>query len=97
MNEDKIMEIIKGKLLVIEKMLKQDRKEGYSSAYEMQLKDFEAIRGLLDLYNKVKEKNKKVIDRIEYYLLNNSTVENNPERLKEELIKLQKILKEDNK
>lgn len=97
MSEDKIMDIVKGKLLMINKMLEQDQEEGHGSAYEMQAEDFEAIQGLLDLYNKGKEKNKNVRDRIEYYLLNNSTIENNPERLREELIKLQDLLEEDNK
>lgn len=57
LSEDKIMDIIKGKLLMIERMLKQDDEEGHTSAYEMQFEDFEAIQGLLDLYNKEKEKN----------------------------------------
>lgn len=55
------------------------------------------VEGLLDLYNKEKEKNKEARDRIEHYLLNNMAVENNPDRIEEELIKLQKKLEEDNK
>lgn len=64
MSEDKIMDIIKGKLLMIDKMLKQDQEEGHGSAYEMQNEDFEAIQGLLDLYQKEKEKDRRIKDEL---------------------------------
>lgn len=63
MSEEKIMNIVKGKLLMINKMLEQDQEEGHGSAYEMQAEDFEAIQGLLDLYNKEKAKNKELYDK----------------------------------
>jgi hypothetical protein len=40
--------------------LKEDDKQGHTSAYEMQFEDFEAIQGLLDIYQKEKEKNKEL-------------------------------------
>ena len=43
---------------MIKRMLEEDDNDGHASAYEMQSEDFEAIQGLLDLYNKEKEKNK---------------------------------------
>ena len=60
MNIEKSLDIIKGKLLLIDKMLKQDQEEGRGSAYEMQTEDFEAIETLLTAYEKEKEKNKKI-------------------------------------
>ena len=57
MNIEKSLDIIKGKLLMIDKMLKQDQEEGHGSAYEMQTEDFEAIETLLTAYEKEKEKN----------------------------------------
>lgn len=63
MNEEEIMDIIKGKLLMIKRMLEEDDNDGHASAYEIQSEDFEAIQGLLDLYNKEKEKNKKLKDK----------------------------------
>ena len=60
MNIEKSLDIIKGKLLLIDKMLKQDQEEGRGSAYEMQTEDFEAIETLLTAYGKEKEKNKKI-------------------------------------
>ena len=59
MNIEKSLDIIKGKLLMIDKMLKQDQEEGRGSAYEMQTEDFEAIETLLTAYEKEKEKNKR--------------------------------------
>ena len=59
MNIEKSLDIIKGKLLMIDKMLKQDQEEGHGSAYEMQTEDFEAIEALLTAYEKEKEKNKE--------------------------------------
>lgn len=59
MNEEKIMHIIKGKLLLIKRMLEEDDNDAHASAYEMQSEDFEAIQGLLDLYSKEKEKVKR--------------------------------------
>ena len=59
MNIEKSLDIIKGKLLMIDKMLKQDQEEGHGSAYEMQTEDFEAIETLLTAYEKEKEKNKE--------------------------------------
>lgn len=64
MNEEEIMDIIKGKLLMIKRMLEEDDNDGHASAYEMQSEDFEAIQGLLKLYNKEKEKNKEHKTRI---------------------------------
>ena len=64
MNLEKSLDIIKGKLLLIDKMLKQDQEEGRGSAYKMQTEDFEAIETLLTAYEKEKEKNKKAIDFI---------------------------------
>lgn len=61
MNIEKSLDIIKGKLLMIDKMLKQDQEEGHGSAYEMQKEDFEAIETLLTAYEKEKEKNKELI------------------------------------
>lgn len=63
-DEEKIMDIIKGKLLMIKRMLEEDDNDGHTSAYEMQSEDFEAIQGLLDLYNKEKEKNKELEDTL---------------------------------
>lgn len=60
MNIEKSLDIIKGKLLMIDKMLKQDQEEGHGSAYEMQTEDFEAIETLLTAYEKEKEKNKEL-------------------------------------
>ena len=60
MNIEKSLDIIKGKLLMIDKMLKQDQEEGHGSSYEMQKEDFEAIETLLTAYEKEKEKNKKI-------------------------------------
>ena len=59
MNIEKSLDIIKGKLLMIDKMLKQDQEEGHGSAYEMQTEDFEAIETLLTAYEKETEKNKE--------------------------------------
>ena len=67
MNIEKSLDIIKGKLLLIDKMLKQDQEEGRGSDYEMQTEDFEAIETLLTAYEKEKEKNKlleKKLDEI---------------------------------
>ena len=61
MNIEKSLDIIKGKLLMIDKMLKQDQEEGHGSAYEMQKEDFEAIETLLTAYEKEKEKNESLI------------------------------------
>ena len=61
MNLEKSLDIIKGKFLLIDKMLKQDEEEGRGSAYEMQTEDFEAIETLLTAYEKEKEKNKELI------------------------------------
>ena len=64
MNLEKSLDIIKGKLLMIDKMLKQDQEEGHGSAYEMQTEDFEAIETLLTAYEKEKEKNKELTDKL---------------------------------
>ena len=60
MNIEKSLDIIKGKLLMIDKMLKQDQEEGHGSSYEMQKEDFEAIETILTAYEKEKEKNKEL-------------------------------------
>ena len=60
MNIEKSLDIIKGKLLMIDKMLKQDQEEGHGSAYEMQTEDFEAIETLLTAYEKEKGENVKL-------------------------------------
>lgn len=57
MSEEEILNIM-NKLGNIYDELKKDDEEGHSSAYEMQFEDFEAIQGLLDLYNKEKKKSK---------------------------------------
>ena len=59
MNIEKSLEIVKGKLLMIKKLLKNDEENGHSSSYEMQKEDFEAIETLLTAYEKEKEKNKE--------------------------------------
>lgn len=60
MNIEKSLEIVKGKLLMIKKLLKNDEENGHSSSYEMQKEDFEAIETLLTAYEKEKEKNKEL-------------------------------------
>ena len=68
MNIEKSLDIIKGKLLMIDKMLKQDQEEGHGSAYEMQTEDFEAIKTLLTAYEKEKEKNKELENELEKHI-----------------------------
>lgn len=65
MNIEEALDIIKGKLLMIDKMLKQDQEEGHGSAYEMQTEDFEAIETLLTAYEKEKEKNKELEKKLD--------------------------------
>ena len=102
MNEEEIKEIIKDFLELREIHSSDSTRKSYLSIYQ------EALQGLLDLYNKEKlnslnlseqlnkekEKNKNVRDRIEYYLLNNMKIENNPTELQIELEKLMKMLEE---
>ena len=57
MNIEKSLDIVKGKLLMIKKLLKKDEENGHSSSYEMQKEDFEAIETLLTAYEKEKEEN----------------------------------------
>lgn len=64
MNIEKSLDIIKGKLLMIKRLLKNDEENGHGSSYEMQEEDFEAIETLLTAYEKEKEKNKKAIEFI---------------------------------
>lgn len=47
---------------------------------------------LLNLYNKEKEKNKNAKDRIEYYILDNISIENNPTEVHREFEKIYKLL-----
>jgi hypothetical protein len=51
-----------------------------------------AIEGLLSLYQQEKEKNKNAKDRIEYYILDNISIENNPTEVHREFEKIYKLL-----
>lgn len=55
--------------------------------------DFIAIETLIELNIKQKNIINDISSRLEYYLINNATVENNPEEVQEEFNKLLKILK----
>jgi hypothetical protein len=59
MNIEKSLDIIKGKLLMIKRLLEEDEETEHSSAYEMQKEDFNAIETLLTAYEEEKKKNKK--------------------------------------
>lgn len=65
MNIEESLEIVKCKLLMIKKLLKNDEENGHSSSYEMQKEDFEAIETLLTAYEKEKEKNKELEKKLD--------------------------------
>ena len=88
MNIEKSLDIIKGKLLLIDKMLKQDQEEGYGSAYEMQTEDFEAIETLLTTYEKEKEENVKL--RLQHIPLIEGELKAYKDRVNELKVELEK-------
>ncbi len=65
MNIEKSLDIIKGKLLMIKKLLKNDEENGHSSSYEMQKEDFEAIETLLASYERELVKSSELEELLE--------------------------------
>ena len=59
-------------------------------------KSLQAIRSLLDLYQQKCKQNKDAKDYIEYYLLDNISIEGNTENTHKELKKLYNMLGGDN-
>ena len=78
---------------ILKSFLENEKTEilGISIGEERQVRD--AIKNILTAYEKEKEKNKKARDMIEYYLIENNSL-NDFDKRNKELKKLEKVLEE---